>query len=97
MYFIRFNDIAVFAEESRKLAGRGIRYEIIDIDGDVHFEEMCKRYPYANTRKVDYFTTNKDRGIPRYVMDFIKGIDAVKVRIEQYERDIKLDDLLGDI
>lgn len=97
MYFIKFNDIAIFAQESGKLARTGIRYEIMDLDEEITFESLCKKYPYANSRKLDYFKSEKQNIIPGYVMDFIKGIDAVQRRITEYERDKKIDDLLNNI
>jgi hypothetical protein len=96
MYFIKFNDIAIFAKESGKLAKTGIRYEILDLDEETTFESLCKKYPYANCKKLDYFTSDKHHIIPGYVMNFIKGIDAIQIRLKEHDRDKKLDDLLGD-
>lgn len=97
MYFIKFNDIAVYAQESSKLARTGIRYEILDLDEETTFESLCKKYPYANCKKLDYFTSDKHHIIPGYVMNFIKGIDAIQRKITEYERDKKIDDLLNNI
>jgi len=97
MYFIKFNDIAVYAQESGKLTRTGIRYEILDLDEETTFESFCKKYPYANCKKLDYFTSDKHHIIPGYVMNFIKGIDAIQRRITEYERDKKIDDLLNNI
>jgi hypothetical protein len=97
MYFIKFNDIAVYAQESGKLARTGIRYEILDLDEETTFESLSKKYPYANCKKLDYFTSDKHHIIPGYVMNFIKGIDAIQRRITEYERDKKIDDLLNNI
>jgi hypothetical protein len=97
MYFIKFNDIAVYAQESSKLARTGIRYEILDLDEETTFESLCKKYPYAGCKKLDYFTSDKHHIIPGYVMNFIKGIDAIQRRITEYERDKKIDDLLNNI
>ena len=96
MYFIKFNDIAVFAQESSKLTRNGIRYEIVDLDDEVTFDIMCTKYPYANCKKLDYFKSDKHRIIPKYALAFIIGIDAVQRRITEYERDKKIDDLLNN-
>jgi hypothetical protein len=95
MYFIKFNDIAVYAQESRKLARTGIRYEILDLDEETTFESLSKKYPYANCRKLDYFNSEKQNIIPGYVMNFLKGIDAIKRRLTEHDRDKKIDDLLN--
>ena len=97
MYLIKFNDIAVYAQESSKLAKMGIRYEILDLDEETTFESLCKKYPYSGCKKLDYFTSDKHHIIPGYVMNFIKGIDAIQRRISEYERDKKIDDLLNNI
>ena len=93
MYFIKFNDIAIFAQESGKLTRMGIRYEIFDLDEETTFESLCKKYPYANSRKLDYFKSEKQNIIPGYVMKFIIGIDEIQRRITEYERDKKIDEL----
>jgi hypothetical protein len=95
MYFIKFNDIAVYAQESGKLARTGIRYEILDLDEETTFESLSKKYPYANCRKLDYFNSEKQNIIPGYVMNFLKGIDAIKRRLTEHDRDKKIDDLLN--
>lgn len=95
MYFIRFNNVAVFAQESRKLTRNGIRYEIIDLDEETTFAEMCRKNPYANCKKVDYFEGSKNHIIPAYAMSFIKGIERVQQEITAHERGKKIDDLLG--
>ena len=94
MYFIKFNDIAVFAQESGKLARTGIRYEIINLTEENEFERLCKKYPYANTKKLDYFNTDKLYIIPAYVMAFVLGLDAVDARIKEQNRENKIDELL---
>lgn len=94
MYLIRFNDIAVFAQESGKLSRTGIRYEIIDIEDDGQFAAMCKKYPYANCRKLDYFNTDKLYIVPAYVMAFVISIEDVDRRIKENDRDKKIDELL---
>jgi len=94
MYLIRFNDIAVFAQESGKLARTGIRYEIIGIEDEGNFTAMCKKFPYANCKKLDYFNTDKLYIVPAYVMAFVIGIEDVDRRIKENDRDKKIDDLL---
>ncbi len=95
MYFIRFNDIAVFAQESGKLARNGIRYEIMDLADETEFDRLCKRYPYANCKKLDYFNTDKLYIVPAYVMAFVISIEAVERRIKENDRDKKIDELLN--
>ena len=95
MYFIKFNDIAVYAQESGKLIRMGIRYEILDLDEETTFESLSKKYPYVNCRKLDYFNSKKQNIIPGYVMNFIKGIDAIQRRLTEHDRDKKIDDLLN--
>ena len=97
MYFIRFNDIAVYAQESRKLAHTGIRYEIIDLDEETTFDSMCKKYPYANCKRLDYFKSeSKHHIVPGHVLNFIKGIEAVHRRLIENDRDKIIDELLND-
>jgi len=97
MYFIRFNDIAVYAQESGKLARIGIRYEIIDLDEETTFDSMCKKYPYANCKRLDYFKSeNKHHIVPGHVLNFIKGIEAVQKRLTENNRDKIIDELLND-
>lgn len=94
MYFIKFNSIVVFAQESRKLMRNGIRYEIIDLDEETKFETLCKKYPYANCKRIDYFEGGKNHIIPGYAMSFIKGIERVQQEINAHERNQKIDELL---
>jgi hypothetical protein len=97
MYFIRFNDIAVYAQESGKLVRTGIRYEIIDLDEETTFDSMCEKYPYANCKRLDYFKSeSKHHIVPGYVLNFIKGIEAVQRRLIENDRDKIIDELLND-
>ena len=55
---------------------------------------MCKKFPYANCKKLDYFNTDKLYIVPAYVMAFVIGIEDVDRRVKENDRDKKIDELL---
>ena len=95
MYFIKFGNIAVLIEHSRKLAKRGVLSNAIYIlESDSDFTKMSKKSPFANCRRVDYFNQTKKNVIPGYVIDYALELQDVKSAILSVERDIKINKIL---
>ena len=59
MYFVKFDNIAVFVKERGKLVSSAwnLSHEIYQIEDD--FKKMCRRSPFANSKRIDYFDPNK--------------------------------------
>ena len=95
MYFIKFGNIAVLIEHSRKLLKRGSLSNVIYIlESDSDFTKMSKKTPFANCRRVDYFNQTKKNVIPGYVLDYVLELQDVKAAILSVERDIKINRIL---
>ena len=95
MYFIKFGNIAVLIEQSRKLAKRGVLSNVIYIlENDSDFTKMSKKAPFANCRRVDYFNQTKKNVIPGYVLNYSLELQDVKSAILSVERDIKINQIL---
>jgi hypothetical protein len=95
MYFIKFGNIAVLIEHSRKLLKRGSISNVIYIlESDIEFAKMSKKAPFANCRRVDYFNQTKKNVIPGYVLNYALELSDVKAAILSVERDIKINRIL---
>lgn len=96
MYFVRFENIAVLVEQSGKLIARPpFSCKIITLEADVDFKKMCRKNPFANCKRVDYFDPNKKDVIPRYIMDYILDLPEVKAIMIAKDRDNKIDEILN--
>ena len=98
MYFVRFENIAVLVKERGKLVrgGLNLSYEIFTLDeDDVDFKKMCRKNPFANYRRIDFYNQTKKSVIPGYIMDYILEIPEVKSVIISKERDNKIDEILS--
>ena len=97
MYFVRFRNIAIFAEQSGKLVRRNnIRTKLIELDDEDSFKNLSKKSPYANCKRFDYFGEKSKTVIPGYVMDIITELPEVVAILKQVERDNKINSILGD-
>lgn len=97
MYFVKFNNIAVFAKQTGKLAGRSsIKSDLIYLSDEDTFKSLSKKSPYANCKRLDYFGEKSKTVIPGYVMDIITEIPEVVAILKQVERDNKINSILGD-
>jgi len=97
MYFVKFKNIAIFAEQTGKLAARSsIRTKFIELEDEDSFKKLCKKSPYANCKRLDYFGEKSKTVIPGYVMDIITEIPEVVAILKQVERDNKINSILGD-
>ena len=95
MYFIKFGNIAVLIEHSRKLIKRGSLSNVIYIlESDSEFAKMSKKAPFANCRRMDYFNQTKKNVIPGYVLNYALELPDVKAAILSVERDIKINRIL---
>lgn len=95
MYFIKFGNIAVLIEHSRKLIKRGSLSNVIYIlESDCEFDKMSKRAPFANCRRMDYFNQTKKNVIPGYVLNYALELPDVKAVILSVERDDKINRIL---
>ena len=95
MYFVKFNNIAVFAQQSGKLVRKtSINTKLINLEDEDSFKKLSKKSPYANCKRLDYFGDKSKTVIPGYIMDIIIEIPEVVTILKQFERDSKLDDLL---
>lgn len=94
MYFIKFGNIAVLVEQSRKLIKRGTLSNVIYIlESDSEFTKMSKKSPFANCRRMDYFNQTKKNVIPGYVIDYVLQLEEVKSAILSVERDDKINQI----
>ncbi len=95
MYFIKFGNIAVLIEHSRKLIKRGSLSNVIYIlESDSEFAKMSKKSPFANCRRIDYFNQTKKNVIPEYVLNYVLELKDVSAAILSVERDIKINQIL---
>jgi hypothetical protein len=96
MYFVRFENIAVLVEQSGKLSTRPpFSCKIIPLEADVDFKKMCRKNPFANCKRIDFYNQTKKLVIPGYIMDYILEIPEVKSVIISKERDNKIDEILS--
>lgn len=96
MYFVRFENIAVLVEQSGKLSARPKHsYKIFHLEDDVDFKKMCRKNPFANYRRIDFYNQTKKSVIPGYIMDYILEIPEVKSVIISKKRDNKIDEILS--
>ena len=95
MYFVKFDDIAVFVKESAKLVSHPLSYEIFELDEDVNFKKLSRKHPFANCKRFDYFDTNKKVSIPMHVMNYILNLPEVKAIMIAKDRDNKIDEILN--
>lgn len=97
MYFVKFKNIAIFAEQTGKLAGRSsIRTKLIYLEDEDTFKKLSNKSPYANSKRLDYFGDKAKKPIPGYVMDIITELPEVVAILKQVERDNKINSILGD-
>lgn len=95
MYFVKFENIAVFIEQSGKLSSRTpFSCKIIPLE-DVDFKKMCRKNPFANCKRIDFYNQTKKSIIPGYIMDYILEIPEVKSVIISKDRDNKIDQILN--
>ena len=95
MYFIKFGNIAVLIEHSRKLIKRGSLSNVIYIlESDSEFSKMSKKAPFANCRRMDYFNQTKKNVIPGYVLNYALELPDVKAVLLSVERDDKINRIL---
>lgn len=96
MYFVRFENIAVLVEQSGKLITRPpFSCKIIHLEDDVDFKKMCRKSPFVNYKRIDFYNQTKKSVIPGYIMDYILEIPEVKFIIISKERDNKIDEILS--
>jgi hypothetical protein len=96
MYLVRFENIAVLIEQSGKLSARPpFSCKIIPLEDDVDFKKMCRKNPFANYKRIDFYNQTKKSVIPGYIMDYILGIPEVKSVIISKDRDDKIDQILN--
>ena len=97
MYFVRFRNIAVFAQQSGKLVRKtSINTKLIELEDEDSFKKISKKSPYANCKRLDYFGEKSKTIIPGYIMDIITEIPEVVNILKQVERDNKINSILGD-
>jgi hypothetical protein len=98
MYFVKFDNIAVFLEiKTPKLTRRGsISKNIVLLEDENSFKLLSKKSPYANCKRLDYFNPNGKSVLPNHIRDIIISIPEVVVIIKQKERDDKINSILED-
>ena len=97
MFFVKFENIAVFAKRNGKLVARGsLNFDIIYLETDDMFKKLSKKYPYANSKRLDYFGEKTKTVIPGYVMNQMLLLPEVVSVLNAIERDLKLKDLLDE-
>lgn len=53
-YFIKYKNLAIYAQESRKLIRqRNYRCIVVDTDADISFDQYKTKNPYAQCRKLN--------------------------------------------
>ena len=58
-YFIKYKNLAIYAEESRKLVRpRNYRCHVVDTDADTSFDKYKTKNPYAQCRKLTIETVD---------------------------------------
>ena len=98
MYFVKFDNIAVFTEvRTPKLGRRGsITHSIVLLDDKNSFKLLSKKSPYANCKRLDYFNQNGKSVLPNHIRDIIVTIPEVVAILKQRERDDKINYILED-
>jgi hypothetical protein len=94
-FFIKYKNIAIHVEDSRKLGGLRIpKCTIININ-DNDYEIARTRYPYANCVKIDLYeqltSKNLKRTLPKNIREHILELPEVKAFI----RDDKINRILS--
>ncbi len=51
-YFIKYKNLAIYAEESRKLVRRNYRCQVVTTEADTVFDKYKTKNPYAQCRKL---------------------------------------------
>ena len=97
MYFVKFNNIAVFAQQSGKLVRKtSINTKLINLEDEDSFKKLSKKFPYANCKRLDYFGEKSKTVIPGHVMDIITRLPEIVAILKEVERDNKINSILGD-
>ena len=95
MYLIRFGRVAIFVQESRKLAKTGMTRSAIETPSDEAWQALCSKDPYARCRKLDWFRADENRKgvVPGYVADYAKSAPEAIREIASWKRDRAIDGL----
>ena len=98
MYFVKFDNIAVFTEvRTPKLGRRGsITHTIVLLDDENSFALLSKKSPYANCKRLDYFNQKGKSVLPNHISYAITKIPEVVAILKQRERDDKINSILED-
>ena len=93
-YFIKYKNIAIHVFKKSKFSKYS--YEVMTLGGDMEYEYLRLRYPYANCIKIDLgeqlYGKSLKRTLPFDIMDLICNIKEVKVLL----RDEKLERILNN-
>ena len=90
-YFIKYKNLAIHVFKKSKFSSK-YSYEVMTLCGDMEYEYLRLRYPYANCVRIDLqeqlYSNNLKRTLPFDIRDSICNLTEVKVllREERLER-----------
>lgn len=96
-FFIKYKNIAIHAEDSKKLSGlRTPRCKVIVMQKEDDFELFRVQNPYAQCKKIDLaeqlYGKNLKYTLPKYIREAVLELPEVKSLL----RDDKIDIILND-
>ncbi len=81
-YFIKYKNLAIYAEESRKLVRpRNYRCKVVDTDADVSFDNYKTKNPYAQCVKLTI--ENLDKLLPHNLKLGLQDLPEVQSLIRE--------------
>ena len=90
-YFIKYKNLAIHVFKKSKFSSK-YSYEVMTLGGDMEYEYLRLRYPYANCVRIDLqeqlYSNNLKRTLQFDIRDSICNLTEVKVllREERLER-----------
>lgn len=93
-YFIKYKNLAIHIFKKSKFSSK-YSYEVMTLGGDMEYEYLRLRYPYANCIKIDLeeqlYSKSLKRTLPKMVREGVCDLIELKALL----RDEKIDRLLS--